>query len=88
MVVLTDSMAALGAATKGRSSSFPLLRQCRTLCALGLGLQIHIRCRYIESERNMSDGPSRGLAIGAADETVVVHALRAQLRKAHAQARS
>ena len=83
VMFLTDSMASLGAATKGRSSSFPLLRQCRVLCALALGLELHVKLRYIESERNMSDGPSRGLAIGAAEETVWVHALRAQLRKAH-----
>ncbi len=82
----TDPMASLGAATKGRSSSYPLLRQCRVLYALALGLEIHIKLRWIESERNMSDGPSRGLAIGAAEETVLVHALRAELRKAHVRA--
>lgn len=84
IVFLTDSMAAMGAATKGRSSAFPLLRQCRVLAALSLGLEIHMKLRWIESERNISDGPSRGLGIGAAEETVLVHALRAQLRKARA----
>lgn len=82
ILILTDSMAALGSASKGRSSSYPLLRQCKVLCALQLGLQMLGKYRYIESERNPSDGPSRGLEIGAAAETVLVHALRMQQRKA------
>ena len=60
------------------------VRRCWT-GAISLGLELHVKLRYIESERNMSDGPSRGLAIGAAEETVLVHALRAQLRKARSR---
>jgi hypothetical protein len=76
VLVLSDSSAALGATMKGRSSVYPLLRQCRVLAAIGLALGIRISVRWVPSERNASDGPSRGLRIGAAPETLKAHADR------------
>ena len=58
------------------------------ISGLALGLQLTPRCRWIESERNVSDGPSRGKAIGAESETMVVHCLRAAQRQARARERS
>ncbi len=86
VLIFTDSTATLGAVQKGRTSSYPMLRQCRTICALSLVLQIWPRCRYVESERNWSDGPSRGLKIGAAADTVLLHAYRTQLLAAKVRA--
>ncbi len=80
VLIFSDSLVALGCVMQGGSGSFPLWRQCRILCALSLGLQIRPLVRWIESKRNWSDGPSRGLGVGAAEETVAIHASRAQER--------
>jgi hypothetical protein len=76
VLVLTDSSTTLGATLKGRSSSYPLLRQCRVIAGVGLALGVRVSVRYVPSERNPSDGPSRGKAIGAAPETKRAHADR------------
>ena len=76
ILVFTDSLVALGAASKGRSSSPPLLRLCRQLAAVCLTYGIIFRYRYIASEVNPSDGPSRGLPVGAAPETKAAHSDR------------
>lgn len=59
LLVLSDSQVAVGALSKGRSSSHKLLRRIRPLSALllGSGLQLHLR--WIPSESNPADGPSR-----------------------------
>ena len=57
-LIFSDSMTAVGCVMKGRSSHYPLLRQCRILAGLALGLQLVPNLRYLESERNNSDGPS------------------------------
>ena len=77
VLVLTDSMVALGAGAKGRSSSSPLLRLCRQMLPLQLILEMRVLLRYIPSEMNPSDGPSRMLPVGAAEETVRAHSDRA-----------
>jgi len=73
-LVFTDSMPALGAAQKGRSSYFPNLLLCRRLAALALGVGVRLIPRWVRSERNWSDAPSRGIAKpGVAPETAVAH---------------
>lgn len=78
MLILSDSSTTLGACMKGRRSSFPLLRQCRVVATVGFALGIRLSVRLVPSERNASDGTSRGLSIGAAEETRRAHADRRQ----------
>ncbi len=75
-MIFSDSVCALGVLAKGRSSRPPLLRVARRIAAISLGLGIRMVGRYVRSEKNYSDGPSRGLAIGVADETAAAHADR------------
>jgi hypothetical protein len=85
VLILTDSAVALGCVAKGRSSQPALLRQMRTIGGLAMALEIIPKCRWIESERNPSDGPSRGVGIGAEAETMLVHSVRARQRKERAR---
>ncbi len=60
IVVLLDSKVAVGAITKGRSSSWPLnqvIRRLAALCFAG-GLKLHLI--FIPTEHNPGDHPSRG----------------------------
>ena len=84
VLILVDSMATIGAISKGRSSSPPLLRLCRQITAISLMFGIIPVLRYIPSELNPADGPSRGVGVGAADETKAAHSSRlsASLRSA------
>ncbi len=69
VLVIGDSQVAIGVLSKGRSSSWGLLRQCRKLAALHLGLGITLVLRYVPTDRNLADGPSRGWRIGVAPKT-------------------
>ena len=82
VLIATDSQVTLGCVLKGRSSSFPLLRQMRMIASVSLALQIRIMIRYLESERNPGDGPSRLQGVGAAKETILAHQDRV-IRRAH-----
>ena len=62
MLVITDSSVALGCFRKGRSSNKGLLYYSRRLAGLSLGYNIRLALRYVRSERNLADGPSRGAA--------------------------
>ena len=73
VLIFVDSMVGLGALSKGRSSSTPLLRLCRQAAACCLAFGLIPMYRYIASEHNPADGPSRGLRVGAAPETVEAH---------------
>ena len=64
-LVMTDSMVALGALGKGRSSSPPLLRLCRRWATFRLVAQMRLYLRYVPTLLNVADGPSRGARIGA-----------------------
>ena len=75
-LAFTDNMAVLGVLGKGRSSCPPLLRQARKAAAVTLAFGVRVLWRYIPSEYNPSDGPSRGQAVGAAPATVAEHAQR------------
>ena len=76
-LIFVDSMVALGALSKGRSSAPALLRLCRQAAAVMLTFGIRGMFRYVASEINVADGPSRGLRLGIADETEKAHAERA-----------
>ena len=62
MLVITDSLVAMGCFRKGRSSNKGLLYQSRRLAGLSLGYNIRVALRYVRSEKNLADGPSRGAA--------------------------
>jgi hypothetical protein len=81
VLVLCDSLVAIGALSKGRSSCGPLLRLCRQAAACSLCFGFTLLLRYVPSELNVADGPSRLMGIGAAEETVRAHADRAQPRQ-------
>ena len=70
VLIMTDSLVGLGVITKGRSSSWPLLRLARQGAAIQLALGIRPYMRYVETSRNHADGPSRGFGIGHAPEWV------------------
>ena len=61
IVVLLDSRVAIGAASKGRSSSQALLRCLRRTAALTLAGQLQPYYLYIGTDENPADAPSRGL---------------------------
>ena len=73
VLIFTDIMVALRAVSKGRSSSPPLLRLCRQASAVILAFDIRPLLRYVPSEMNVADGPSRGLKLAVADETREAH---------------
>jgi hypothetical protein len=77
VLVFSDSTSALGALAKGRSSAPAMIRISRQLASISLGLGIRLFGRYVRSEENWSDGPSRGLGIGVADGTATAHSDRA-----------
>jgi hypothetical protein len=59
LLILSDSQVAVGALTKGRSSSFKLLCRIRPVSALLLASGISLYLRWIPSDSNPADGPSR-----------------------------
>ena len=61
VVVWTDSLVALGSFMKGRSSSRALNRQCRRQAALVALFGVRPLLRYVRTDQNFADGPSRGL---------------------------
>ena len=58
-IVLTDSMTAAVSFDKGRAQSFRLRRVVQQTAALCLGSGTLFRCRWVPSEWNPADGPSR-----------------------------
>ena len=59
VLFLCDSQVVVGAVTKGRSSSQPLLRRLRALAALVLASGLRPTLRWIDTARNPADVPSR-----------------------------
>lgn len=59
-LILTDSMSCTLALSKGRSSVSPMNRVCRQVGAILLATGMRVSCRWILSEMNPADGPSRG----------------------------
>ncbi len=59
VLFLCDSNVVVGAVTKGRSSSQPLLRRLRSLAALVLASGLRPTLTWLASEHNPADEPSR-----------------------------
>jgi hypothetical protein len=59
LLLLSDSQVAVGALCKGRSSAHSLLARLRPTCALLLASGIQLSVRWIRSELNPADEPSR-----------------------------
>ena len=62
LVVQSDSAAAVCAMRKGRSSQLRMRRHCRLLAALTLAHGITAEFRWVATDRNRADRPSRGSA--------------------------
>ena len=63
-LVLSDSMSVVLALSKGRSSAGAMNRVCRQVAALELATGMHVHTRWLPSELNPADLPSRAQAIG------------------------
>ena len=59
-VVIVDNLALAFSVCKGRSNNFAMLRVLQQLGALCLAAELTLRPRWVPSEWNVSDGPSRG----------------------------
>jgi hypothetical protein len=59
LLVLSDSLVAVYATSKGRTSSPPLLRRLRSLSCLVLAAGLQLCLRWIRSANNPADEPSR-----------------------------
>ena len=59
-LILVDSLALAMSSCKGRATNYGMLRIMQQLGALCLGGGFSIRLRWIISELNVADGPSRG----------------------------
>jgi hypothetical protein len=59
-LLVTDSMASLGAFSRGRSSARSFVALCRRVSALKFATHSTYLWRYVETWRNCADGPSRG----------------------------
>ena len=73
VLFFADSLVSLGVLRKGRSSAKDLLHLARVGGIIQMVCRIRGYFRWVPSEINLADGPSRGLGIGAADDTVAVH---------------
>ena len=60
LVLQSDSAVVVGALRKGRSSKPGLLVRLRRLAAITLAERITLVGRYVPTDRNMADSPSRG----------------------------
>ena len=59
-LVLLDNLALVFAVTKGRAHAFDLLRVLQKIAAICLAVRISLKPRWVRSEVNVADGPSRG----------------------------
>ena len=73
---MTDSLVSLGVLSKGRSSAKALLHLARVAASVQLAFGILLYLRWVPSEKNIADGPSRQVGLGAAMETQALHMLR------------
>lgn len=73
VLILLDSLVAIGMPAKGRSPVYPLLRLARGATAVQLVLGVRLYLRHVRSALNTGDGPSRGENVGAAVMTREEH---------------
>ena len=66
VLFISDSLVTIGVQSKGRPPSWPLLRLARQSSAILLACDIRLYMRYVETDRNHLDGPSRGFGLGHA----------------------
>lgn len=59
LTLVVDSSVAAYAIRKGRSSSHALLRRLRVFAAHALAFRVYVDTRWVRSDRNPADGPSR-----------------------------
>ena len=59
-VILVDNLGLALATCKGRAANFKMLRIMQQLAAISLACNFSLKVRWIPSEKNVSDGPSRG----------------------------
>jgi hypothetical protein len=64
LLLISDSQVAIGALMKGRSSAPEILRGCRKAASMALAFGLTYYLRYVPTDRNHADGPSRGGPIG------------------------
>ena len=57
---LVDNLALCFSVAKGRAHSYDMLRVIQKISAISLACQLTIRTRWVRSEVNVADGPSRG----------------------------
>ena len=87
-LLLSDAMAPILAISEGRSSAKGMMRVCRRVAALALACNASLHLRWIASERNPADSPSRrGLRHGdrageaAEGEKVALRAIVASAKR-------
>ena len=81
VLIFTDSLVTLGCLGKGRSSARGLLRVCRQAAAIQLACRIRLYLRWVPSERNLADAPSRGGGVGVDADTATAHRFRGVPKK-------
>eukprot|EP00969_Alexandrium_andersonii_P013650 595756-Alexandrium_andersonii.AAC.1 len=81
VLIFTDSLVAMGCLGKGRSSAAQLLSVCRIAAAAQLVFHVRIYLRWVPSERNYSDWPSRGGPVGVEPGTAAAHTSRGVPRR-------
>ena len=81
VLLFTDSLVALGCLSKGRSSAPMLLSVCRIVAAACLVLRIKLYLRWVPSELNYADWPSRGGPVGVEPKTAQAHTVRGVPRR-------
>ena len=59
ILICTDSMVAVGALQKGRSSAQALITPLRRFAGLCLSAELYVSLVWISTEANPADGPSR-----------------------------
>ena len=84
ILIFTDSLVALGCLSKGRSSAPSLLSVCRIVAAGCLVLRLRLYLRWVPSELNYADWPSRGGPVGVEPKTAKAHTVRGVPRRLRA----
>ena len=70
---LVDSMSAALAFDRCRSKNFRMLRQIRRFCSFALARNMSFSVRWVPSELNPADGPSRGRPLTNEDNYIMGH---------------